>query len=276
MSVRRLFFGMAVLAAGLFPSVNSPLAFNLNTLVEEAKPLENLQVDNESAEGIPLSSRAPEPNTLILLFGGITGFLLRFIKRSFEEVKRACDIFLSLIGLAVSLPLLAYAVFMIKFDSPGPVIFKQRRVGKDGRVFTMYKLRTMSHDAERFTGPVWAAQDDPRITRIGALLRKLRIDEIPQLFNVLKGEMSLIGPRPERPEIVNKLKDIVLAYESRLKVKPGITGLAQVLYKYDETLEDVKNKIKFDLLYMQNMSLANDLKILARTFLVVTTGKGAR
>lgn len=219
---------------------------------------------------------APEPNTLILLFGGFTGVLLRFARKSFEEIKRIIDIVLSMFGLMVSLPLLAYAMLMVKYDSPGPVFYKQRRVGKDGTEFEIFKLRTMRYDAEKHTGAVWAKKNDPRVTPAGRIFRKLRIDEVPQLYNVLRGEMSLIGPRPERPEIVNQLKGLIADYEKRLSVKPGITGLAQVLYKYDETLDDVRTKVGYDRMYMRTMSITTDLQILARTFLVVATGRGAR
>ncbi|MGE5307659.1 MAG: sugar transferase [Deltaproteobacteria bacterium] len=251
-------------------------ALNLNTQIQDYKHDDQLISGISGTDREPFSSSAPEPNTLILLFGGFTGVIVRFMRKSFEELKRLFDIVLSVVGLTVSLPILLYAMFMIKFDSPGPVIYRQRRVGKDARVFDIFKLRTMQNDAEKGSGPVWARKNDPRVTQVGRVLRKLRIDEIPQLFNVLKGDMSIIGPRPERPEIVERLKKIVREYEDRLKVKPGITGMAQVLHKYDETLDDVKTKVKFDQQYMQSMSLSTDFKILARTFLVVATGKGAR
>lgn len=257
-----------LLAAG-----NSVWALNLNVPVEGfngEKPVVNM---HEVRMVLPYS--VPEPNTVLLLFSGIAGIVVRFMRKSFNEIKRLIDIVLSIIGLTVALPLLAYAAFMIRFDSPGPVIYRQRRVGKNGRMFCIYKLRTMRRDAEHGTGAVWAKRNDPRITAVGGVLRKLRIDEIPQLYNVLRGEMSIIGPRPERPEIVERLRGCICGYESRLGVEPGITGLAQVLYKYDETLDDVKEKVKFDQLYMQSMSLATDLRILARTFVVVATGKGA-
>ena len=134
----------------------------------------------------------------------------------------------------------------------------------------------MRVDAEKFTGAVWAKENDPRVTAVGKILRKSHIDEIPQLFNVLKGEMSIVGPRPERPEMVCTLKKMILDYEKRLVVKPGITGLAQAIHKYDETVEDVKKKIKYDLLYIRKMCLWTDLRILAQTCAVVVTGKGAR
>jgi lipopolysaccharide/colanic/teichoic acid biosynthesis glycosyltransferase len=149
-------------------------------------------------------------------------------------------------------------------------------VGKDGVTFDIYKLRTMRLDAEKYTGPVWAQENDPRITIVGKLLRKSHVDEIPQLVNVLRGEMSIVGPRPERPVFVADLSQKITDYNKRLNVKPGITGLAQVRHRYDETLEDVKKKIKLDLLYIKEMCVMTDLRIMARTILVVLTGKGAR
>ncbi|NUM62458.1 MAG: sugar transferase, partial [Ignavibacteriaceae bacterium] len=137
-----------------------------------------------------------------------------------------------------------------------------------------YKFRSMHKDAEKNTGPVWSSKDDPRVTRIGKIIRKLRIDEIPQFFNVLKGEMSLVGPRPERPYFVEMLAEQLPYYKRRLKVRPGITGWAQVKHKYDESIEDVKVKLRYDLFYIENMSIRMDLKILARTVLVVIFGKG--
>jgi len=134
----------------------------------------------------------------------------------------------------------------------------------------------MKVDAEKNTGPMWAQEDDPRLIKFGKVIRKTHIDELPQLYNVLVGDMSIVGPRPERPELVEKLKEQITDYEKRLQVKPGITGLAQVWHKYDETIKDVKKKIKYDLLYIREMCLMVDLRILARTFVVVLTGRGAR
>ncbi len=132
----------------------------------------------------------------------------------------------------------------------------------------------MRQDAEKSSGPVWSQKDDPRITKVGKFIRKVRIDEIPQMVNVLKGEMSLVGPRPERPFFVEKLSEDIPFYKRRLKVRPGITGWAQVKHKYDETIEDVKEKLRYDLFYIENMSLRNDMKILVRTVFVVVFGQG--
>jgi lipopolysaccharide/colanic/teichoic acid biosynthesis glycosyltransferase len=168
------------------------------------------------------------------------------------------------------------ATVLIKLTSKGPVLYKQTRVGKDGELFEIYKFRTMKVDAEKYSGPVWAQENDPRLIPVGKFLRKTHIDEIPQFINVLKGEMSFIGPRPERPMFVDKFKTQICDYEKRLQIKPGITGLAQVFHRYDETIVDVKKKIKYDLLYIRRMCLWTDIRIVFRTFRVVLTGEGSR
>ena len=191
-----------------------------------------------------------------------------------KKLKRISDITISLLILIVTLPLDILVSILIKFDSPGPVLFKQDRIGMNNKIFKIYKFRSMFKDAEKHTGPVWSRKDDPRVTRVGRILRKLRIDEIPQFYNVLKGEMSLVGPRPERPYFVDMLAEQLPYYRRRLKVRPGITGWAQVKHKYDESIEDVKVKLRYDLFYIENMSFRMDIKILARTILVVIFGKG--
>lgn len=191
-----------------------------------------------------------------------------------KGVKRLMDIIVSLVVLIVTLPLLAVIGIFIKMGSKGPVIYRQQRVGRKGRLFTMYKFRTMYNDAESKTGPTWATENDPRVTKVGFWLRKLRLDEIPQLVNVLKGTMSLVGPRPERPHFVEQFKHQIPLYTRRLRVRPGITGWAQVKWKYDSSLDDVKEKTKYDLFYVENISLRMDLKILITTVLTMLKGKG--
>ncbi len=220
---------------------------------------------------------APEPVSLALIStGGIFGYIIRFARKRFQEFKRCFDVIVSVLGLTLASPIIAVTAILIKRVSPGPVFFRQERVGLNGEIFNIYKLRTMKIDAEKDTGPMWAQEDDPRLIKCGKIIRKMHIDELPQLFNVLRGEMSIVGPRPERPVFVKKLKKEIPDYAKRLLVKPGITGLAQVWHKYDETLQDVKRKIKYDLLYIKKMCLMVDLRILLRTILVVARGQGAR
>lgn len=191
-----------------------------------------------------------------------------------QSTKRLFDFAVSLIVLMAGLPIWILIAASIRLTSPGPAIYRQRRVGRSGRHFTIYKFRTMHRNAEAQTGPVWAAKDDPRYTRIGRWLRKTRLDEIPQLWNVLRGSMSLVGPRPERPYFVKRFVDEIPLYNRRHRVKPGITGWAQVMWHYDSSLDDVRQKVKFDLFYIENMSLRMDFKILFRTVRAVTSGGG--
>ncbi len=174
----------------------------------------------------------------------------------------------------MGLPLWLLIAVAVKLDSRGPVIYKQDRVGKDGKTFVLYKFRSMYQNAERITGPMWADKNDPRITRVGRILRKLHLDEIPQFSNVLWGDMSLIGPRPERPFFVEHLSEEIPLYKRRLKVKPGITGWAQIKHTYDQSLEDVKIKLQYDLFYIENMSIRLDLKIALSTIVHMLSGKG--
>jgi lipopolysaccharide/colanic/teichoic acid biosynthesis glycosyltransferase len=220
--------------------------------------------------------QVPEPSRVLLLSTGIIGSIIRFARKRFLEFKRFFDMTGALVGLVFAAPLMALTAVYIKIVSPGPAFFKQRRVGLNGKVFTIYKMRTMRLDAEKDTGAVWAKENDPRLIKFGKIIRKSHLDELPQLFNVLRGEMSIVGPRPERPEMVEKLAEVILDYEKRLQTKPGITGLAQVWHKYDETIQDVKKKIKIDILYIKRMCLWVDMRILARTVIVVFTGAGAR
>ncbi len=191
-----------------------------------------------------------------------------------RRIKRAIDIGVSLTILVLALPVLIFVAVAIRIDTPGPIFYRQVRVGKDGRHFTIVKFRSMIQGAEKLTGPVWAGKDDNRITRVGRIIRKLRIDEIPQFNNVLRGEMSLVGPRPERPFFVEKLKQEIPLYTRRLKVQPGITGWAQIKGDYDQTIDDVKQKLQYDLFYLENMSLRMDFKILMHTAYVMLAGRG--
>ncbi|MEJ5351264.1 MAG: sugar transferase [Melioribacteraceae bacterium] len=191
-----------------------------------------------------------------------------------KKLKRLMDIVLSLIMLIVTSPVTILAAIAIKLESEGPVFYKQERMGMNGKIFKIIKFRTMIKDAEKHTGPVWSKKDDPRITKVGRILRKIRLDEIPQAINILKGDMSFVGPRPERPYFVEKLSKEIPLYKRRLKVRPGLTGWAQVKHKYDETIDDVKIKLRYDLFYIENMSLRLDFKIILRTIFVVLFGKG--
>jgi lipopolysaccharide/colanic/teichoic acid biosynthesis glycosyltransferase len=188
--------------------------------------------------------------------------------------KRGLDIALSVFTLLITGPLMALIAFTVRLESPGPAIFRQERVGFRGKRFIVYKFRSMREDAEKHTGPMWAQVNDNRITAVGAILRKCRLDELPQVFNVLKGDMSFIGPRPERPYFVELLKSKIPYYELRHKVKPGITGWAQVMYRYGASVEDAYEKLQYDLYYAKNASLLLDLRILLKTCKVVIAGEG--
>lgn len=196
--------------------------------------------------------------------------------RSRKILKRIIDIFSSLLWLILAFPIFILTALLIKLESEGPVIFKQKRVGETGKEFYIYKFRSMRQNAEKATGPVWAGTNDDRVTRVGKVIRKLRIDEIPQLFNVLKGDMSFVGPRPERAYFVNKLKEQIPYYEMRTLVKPGITGWAQIKYPYGATVQDAIEKLQYDLYYIKNISPFLDIMIIFWTIKVVLTGKGAR
>lgn len=193
-----------------------------------------------------------------------------------KKMKRLFDIVLSIVGLLIASPLMIVLAVCIKLDSRGPVFFKQTRVGLNEKNFTLYKFRSMRTDAEENTGAVWAKTDDPRTTRLGKFLRKERFDEIPQLYNVLKGEMSFIGPRPERPEFVKELEEIIPFYSERHFVKPGLTGWAQVRYRYGDSVDSAIEKLKYDLFYIKNLSLFLDLQIFFETIRVVLFGQGGR
>jgi len=190
--------------------------------------------------------------------------------------KRSTDIIVSGVLLLLGLPIMIITAIAIKLEGRGPVIYRQERVGQGGRTFQVLKFRSMRADAERDGVAQWAGADDPRITRVGRIIRKTRIDELPQLFNVLRGEMSIVGPRPERPAFVDRLKREVRFYDVRHSIKPGLTGWAQVRFNYAASLEESQRKLQFDLYYVKNHSLALDVRILFETVRVVLRGEGAR
>lgn len=200
-----------------------------------------------------------------------------------EVAQRVFNVVVASIALLLSLPLCIVVGLLIRLTSPGPILYAQTRVGRDrrqrrlhagderrvqdlgGQVFTIYKFRTMQADAERISGAVWAHENDPRLTKVGRYLRMLRFDEIPQLWNVIRGDMNIVGPRPERPSIVARLREAIPRYHYRHLVKPGITGLAQINQRYDTCLEDVRSKVEWDIKYIENQSLWLDIQIMLRT-----------
>lgn len=209
------------------------------------------------------------PGWLIFSQGFQTSWARRLLKRS-------SDIFFALIMLALLLPLFILIALMIKLDSRGPAIFSQERIGQKRKPYNVHKFRSMVIDAETTTGPVWAEDDDPRITRVGMIIRKLRLDELPQLWNVIRGDMSFVGPRPEREYFIEQLEKTIPYYRERFTVKPGITGWAQVSYGYGASVEDAIEKLNYDLFYIKNMSSLMDIMIMLRTVKIVLFSKGAR
>jgi sugar transferase (PEP-CTERM system associated) len=194
----------------------------------------------------------------------------------FRLVRRAVSIVISLIGLILALPLFPLIMLAIRLDSKGPVFYTQTRVGKAGRVFKVVKFRTMGQDAEATSGPKWAGNGDPRVTRVGRFLRSSRLDEIPQLWCVLKGDMAFVGPRPERPEMIELFSKDIPYYGVRHMVRPGLTGWAQVMYKYGSTVEDMREKLQYDLFYIKNASIGLDLLIMFLTVKTVLLRRGAQ
>jgi exopolysaccharide biosynthesis polyprenyl glycosylphosphotransferase len=190
--------------------------------------------------------------------------------------KRVFDVVVGLLLTTVTLPLMVVTAAAIKLDSRGPAFYRQERTGLHGETFTLFKFRSMALDAEAGGRPQWAQKRDPRITRIGAFLRASRIDELPQLFNVLRGEMSMIGPRPERPIFVEELAKVIPFYNHRTYVKPGLTGWAQVNYPYGASVEDAREKLAYDLYYVKNRGVLLDMVILLSTVRVILFGEGAR
>jgi sugar transferase (PEP-CTERM system associated) len=201
------------------------------------------------------------------------GFRITALSRVIKRIMDACC---AITGIVITLPFLPLIALAIKLDSPGPILFRQTRVGENEKSFNLYKFRSMGVDAEKGTGAVWAREHDPRVTRLGSFLRKSRIDELPQLFNVLRGDMSLVGPRPERPEFVEQLKEAIPYYSERHVVKPGVTGWAQVKYQYGASVEDALEKLRYDLYYIKNISIFLDLMIIFETVKVVLFRRGGR
>jgi sugar transferase (PEP-CTERM system associated) len=190
--------------------------------------------------------------------------------------KRLSSILVSVLGLLLTMPLLPFVALAIKLTSPGRLIYHQKRVGRNDTIFYCHKFRTMRADAEADTGPTWACDDDPRITPVGRFLRTTRLDEVPQLWNVLKGDMSLVGPRPERPEFIESLKQQIPYYNLRHTVRPGITGWAQIRYKYGSSVDDAKEKLRYDLFYIKHMSPGLDALVFFDTIKIILLGRGAR
>lgn len=189
--------------------------------------------------------------------------------------KRLFGILLSVVGLILLMPIMGLVALIIKLDSRGPILFRQKRVGENGKVFDLLKFRSMHVDAEAFTGPVWAKKDDCRITRVGRFIRQVRFDELPQFINVLKGDMNFVGPRPERPHFVEQLNEKIPYYNQRHTVKPGITGWAQVRYHYGGSIDDTLEKLQYDLYYVKHMSIPLDLLIIFQTVKIVLLQRGA-
>ncbi len=216
-----------------------------------------------------ISTRELRPSHLV--FSGELG-----PRQGVVFLQTVYNLVLGLFGTIVALPLMLLAAVGVRITSPGPVLFRQTRVGLDGGLFTLYKFRSMNKDAEAATGAVWASKDDPRVTRFGRFLRKSRLDELPQLFNVLRGEMALVGPRPERPEFVKVLSEQIPYYRQRHCVKPGITGWAQINHKYGDTLEDSIAKLEYDLYYIKNVSLSLDLYIIFHTLKTMLLSRGSQ
>jgi sugar transferase (PEP-CTERM system associated) len=210
-----------------------------------------------------------KPSWLVFSDGFRASRITRFI-------KRMLDLALSMIIAIVTAPLMALTALAIRLDSTGPILYSQARVGENGRVFTVFKFRSMRADAEQAGGPVWARHKDDRITRVGRFIRKTRLDELPQLWNVMRGDMSFVGPRPERPFFVEQLAREIPFYMERHAVKPGLTGWAQVKYEYGSSIEDAMEKLRYDLYYIKHLSIIFDLTIVLDTVKVVLFGKGAK
>jgi len=243
-----------------------PVDLLLRCRMAGVRVLEAASLFEDLSGRIPLRDLRPS----FLIFSG--GFKKQ---RALASLKRAGEAVAAAILLLVTAPLAALTALCVRLSSPGPVLYRQTRVGLGGKDFELLKWRTMRADAEKTSGPVWATSDnDPRTTTLGRLMRKTRLDEVPQLWNVLRGDMSFVGPRPERPHFVEKLREVIPYYDERHSVRPGITGWAQVKFPYGSTLEDAEEKLEFDLYYVKHMSLWLDLAIVLETFKVMLLGRG--
>jgi len=207
----------------------------------------------------------PEPATITLVSTGFLAMGIRYLRRKYQDAKPWFDRAVAGVLFVLFAPVIGFCALLVKLTSKGPALYTQDRVGLGGGTFKILKLRTMRVDAEAQSGPVWALERDPRVTAVGRIFRATHLDELPQLINVLRGEMSLVGPRPERPHFVKQLSEDVPGYAKRLQVKPGITGLAQVRAGYDHTVDDVRKKVKLDTLYIQQMCWWVDFVIIFRT-----------
>ena len=192
-----------------------------------------------------------------------------------SAAKRTLDVVLALVGLLLAAPAMLFVWLLLRFRSPGPPLYSQTRVGKDGAHFTIYKFRSMRVDAEATSGAVWSTQNDPRVTPVGRFLRRTRLDELPQLWNVLRGDMSIVGPRPERPEFIAELTRQIPFYGQRHVVRPGLTGWAQVRHRYGSTVDDAQEKLQYDLFYIKHMSIAFDVYIAVETVKTVLVRAGS-
>jgi len=207
----------------------------------------------------------PEPITIIGVGAGLLGLMTQLARRYFALAKEIVDIVLGFVALVLSLPVLGLCALIIRLSSKGPVFFTQNRVGKGGKPFRMHKLRTMHVDAESASGAVWASNDDPRIVATCRWMRRSHLDELPQLINVIRGDMSLVGPRPERPEILAELEKRYPQVRRRLSVRPGITGLAQIRNGYDTSIDAFRHKLEADLEYIERSNWSTEIRILAAT-----------
>jgi sugar transferase (PEP-CTERM system associated) len=210
-----------------------------------------------------------KPSWLIFSDGFVISRWTRFVKRAF-------DLLLASTGFVLAAPFTLLTALAVYLDSEGPILYCQERVGENGRIFTVYKFRSMCVDAEKAGTPMWAAEDDQRVTRVGRVIRKIRLDELPQLWNVLRGDMSFVGPRPERPFFAEQLSQEIPFYQQRHAVKPGVTGWAQIKYQYGSSVEDAMEKLRYDLYYVKHLSIALDLSIVFDTVKVILFGKGAK